>query len=76
MVNRTDQTDAGMNMKFCLIFSDCLSPPSVGVYKAVADNGTGKPVETVCTLTVGSMYFLFAYVPLSKSLRSTRQTES
>ncbi|CAF1262379.1 unnamed protein product, partial [Rotaria sordida] len=25
-----------------------------GVYKAVADNGTGTPVETTCTLTVGS----------------------
>ncbi|CAF2489671.1 unnamed protein product [Rotaria sp. Silwood2] len=25
-----------------------------GVYKAVADNGTGKTVETTCTLTVGS----------------------
>jgi len=25
-----------------------------GVYKAVADNGTGKPIETTCTLTVGT----------------------
>ncbi|CAF4356576.1 unnamed protein product, partial [Adineta steineri] len=25
-----------------------------GVYKAVADNGTGTPIETICNLTVGS----------------------
>lgn len=48
-VNRTDQTDAG---RFFLI----------GVYKAVADNGTRTPVETTCTLTVGIMYLLFLYI--------------
>ena len=52
-VNRADLTDAGE-------FSPLsLSPPSishslVGVYKAVADNGSGTPVETMCTLIVGS----------------------
>ena len=32
-----------------------------GIYKAVADNGTGKTVETTCTLTVGSMYYLLIF---------------
>src|SRR5689334_2340239 len=34
---------------------------STGIYKAVADNGTGKTVETACTVTVGSMYFTIIF---------------
>ncbi len=39
-----------------------------GIYKAVADNGTGKTVETACTLTVGSMYFIIICCFSSSSL--------
>ena len=52
-VNRTDQTDAGMST-IILHLHILLYPCHVGVYKAIADNGTGKPVETTCTLSVGS----------------------
>jgi hypothetical protein len=34
---------------------DCIVFMPLGVYKAVADNGTGSPIETSCTLVVGSM---------------------
>jgi hypothetical protein len=55
-VNRADQTDAGIYFLNILFHHSFLF---IGVYKAVADNGTGTPVETTCTLTVGSMYAPF-----------------
>ncbi len=47
-----------------------------GIYKAVADNGTGKPVETTCTLTVGSMYFIIICFYLYLFCSFSRQTKS
>jgi len=48
-----------------------------GIYKAIADNGTGKPVETTCTLTVGSMYFtIIFFIFMSSVVFFSRQTKS
>ena len=55
-VTRADITDAGRYLLICIVGDIDRSFRLVGVYRAVADNGSGTPVETTCTLTVGSTY--------------------